>query len=443
MKVKQFKDGPLAHFSYAIVSDGKMVLIDPERNPKKYYEFAEEENATIVAVFETHPHADFISSHLQIHQETDATIYTSEKMDASYPHKALQHGDNIEIGKVKIICLFTPGHSPDSMSFHVVENDEHYLFTGDCLFIGDVGRPDLREKNDDNSSKAENLAKQMFETIQTKYNDVPDHAIVYPAHGSGSLCGKGMSDANQSTLGNERASNWAFQVKDEKEFVDHITRDQPFIPAYFKFDVEKNLQGVEKLDHFKAKIETRIHTKNNDDLGIIIDVRDEKAFKADSFENSINIMARGEPDKFETWLGAIVKPDEKFTLVVDSVKNIDNILERTAKIGYEENLKKVIVYSSKTKVVENSLDVNRFKNNTSDFTIIDIRNKGEADKIFDHAINIPLPELRNRVSEIPTDKPIVVHCAGGYRSAAGSSIIEKNIKNTQIFDLSDAVKLFQ
>ena len=189
MKIRQFEYIPLAHFSYALVSDGEMAIIDPERNPLQYYVFAKENEAKIVAVIETHPHADFVSSHLQIHKETDATIYNSEKLGAGYPHKPFDEGDSLKIGKVTLRAINTPGHSPDSITIVAAEGRETVLFTGDTLFIGDVGRPDLREKAGNMTAKRKELAEMMYDTIKNKYNDLPDEALVYPAHGAGSQLG--------------------------------------------------------------------------------------------------------------------------------------------------------------------------------------------------------------------------------------------------------------
>lgn len=190
MTIKQFKDAPLAHYSYAIVSDGKMALVDPSRNPMQYYQYAEEQNAEIVAVFETHPHADFVSSHMQIHEETGATIYVSKLVGADYPHQSFDEGDEVKIGKASFSARNTPGHSPDSITVVAKDGEDTALFTGDTLFIGNVGRPDLREKAGNMKAKRVELAKDMYHTIKNKFTDLPDDAVVYPAHGAGSLCGK-------------------------------------------------------------------------------------------------------------------------------------------------------------------------------------------------------------------------------------------------------------
>ncbi|NJY64306.1 MBL fold metallo-hydrolase [Salinimicrobium sp. CDJ15-81-2] len=445
MTIKQFKDDPLAHYSYAIVSEKEMALVDPSRNPVPYYKFAEEHNAKIVAVFETHPHADFVSGHLQIHEQTGATIYVSEKVGVSYPHEPFDEGQSVKIGKINIRPLHTPGHSPDSLTFVAEEGEEIALFTGDTLFIGNVGRPDLREKAGNMTAKRVELAKAMYHTMQSKFNDLPDDALVYPAHGAGSLCGKNMSASPSSTLRDERMSNWAFKDQTEEEFVEEILKDQPFIPSYFGFNVDLNRKGAGNVQQEKYRVPLHIGVSKVEEGVTVVDARDGDVYKAGHLPNSINIMSRTEGDKYETWLGAIIEPNEPFYLVVSSVKDIDELLERTAKIGYEKQMKGVITLSEEVSKRSDNFDLQDFKNNKDKYTIVDIRNESELaeGKIFDRALGIPLNELRNRAGEVPNDKPIVVHCAGGYRSSAGSSILENKFKDQKVYDLSEDIQDFK
>lgn len=442
MIIKQLEYRPLAHYSYALISDGEMAVIDPERNPMQYYAIARANNAKIIAVIETHPHADFVSSHLQIHQETGATIYNSEKLGADYPHQPFDEGDSITIGKVTLTAINTPGHSPDSITIVAKDGMETVLFTGDTLFIGDVGRPDLREKAGKMQAKRQELAEAMYHTIQHKFKNMPDDAVVYPAHGAGSLCGKSLSDANSSTLGNERMGNWAFKNQTQEEFVNELLDSQPFIPSYFGYNVDVNKTGAATLRNAIAAIPFKMNSTTD---GLIVDVREESEFKKGHLKGSINIQASSEEDTFETWLGAIVAPGEKFSLVVEKPEDLDMILQRVAKIGYEKELQQVLTLSGENLIKTKQLDLEDFKKHPSSYTIIDIRNKSELaeGKIFDSAINHPLNELRKTAANIPYSKPIVVHCAGGYRSAAGSSILESVLKNVTVYDLSNAVALFR
>ncbi|CAH8283214.1 glyoxylase-like metal-dependent hydrolase (beta-lactamase superfamily II) [Mariniflexile fucanivorans] len=447
MNIIQIKDSPLAHYSYVIISEDQMAIVDPARNTEPYYKLAEKHHAKITAIFETHPHADFVSSHLQLHKETGATIYVSKLVGASYPHKTFDDGDVVTLANITFKAINTPGHSPDSITVMAEDHDNNQaMFSGDTLFIGDVGRPDLREKAGNMKAKREELAKSMYHTIQNKFNHLPDSTMVYPAHGAGSLCGKSMSDDASSTLGRERNENWAFKNLTEDQFVDHILKDQPFIPSYFGFNVDINKEGADNFELSIAKTTFQFQINQFDaNNALIIDTRSHEDFKNNHLKNSINIKAETEDDKFETWLGSIVKPEEAFYVVLNSIKDRDTILNRIAKIGYEKQLKGLMTLGKTTFENSETFNLNEFKKHPEAYTIIDVRNKSEVEegKIFEKAISIPLNQLRDSEVQIPTNKPIVVHCAGGYRSAAGSSILDKKLKGATVYDLSDDVKQFQ
>ncbi|MDH3709547.1 MAG: MBL fold metallo-hydrolase, partial [Cyclobacteriaceae bacterium] len=232
MKIEQFYDKALAHGSYAILSEGQVALVDPGRDPQPYQEYAEAHNASITAIFETHPHADFASSHLEFYQKHGATIYINSKVGVSYPHQVMDDGDEVQIGKITIKALFTPGHSPDHNTYLLIDEQGKYhsVYTGDSLFVGDVGRPDLREGAGNIQMEREKLARMMYKTLKEVFEPLDDDVLVYPAHGAGSLCGKHMSEDTYSTIGREKKENWAFQVDDEQVFVNTLLEDQPFIP---------------------------------------------------------------------------------------------------------------------------------------------------------------------------------------------------------------------
>jgi hydroxyacylglutathione hydrolase len=443
MVIHQFYDQGLAHASYAIISQGKMAVIDPARDPQPYDDFAAEHGAQIIAAIETHPHADFVSSHLEIHQKTGATIYVSKLVGATYPHQSFDEGDKIELGDVTLKAINTPGHSPDSICV-IVENDmgqQKVIFTGDTLFVGDVGRPDLRESAGNITAKKEELARQMYHSTREKLMTLPEDVIVYPAHGPGSLCGKNMSPDLQSTIGRELRENYALQLMDELQFVKTLTDDQPFVPRYFGFNVDVNKEGAKA---FEDSVKAVPHVTDDDLIdGIpVIDTRFKKQFKHGHIKGSINLQ-NGE--KFETWLGAIINPDEAFYLIARNEVTLDTMIRKTAKIGYEQNIKgALLIPHDGLQQSSAEFDHNYFKRHPEDYTIIDIRNPGEVKEtpIFEHSINIPLPELRDRVAEIPTDKPIVVHCAGGYRSAAGTSIIAAVIDAVPVYDMGEEITDF-
>ncbi|MDO1449259.1 MBL fold metallo-hydrolase [Rhodocytophaga aerolata] len=442
MKIHQFEDKGLSHFSYAILSEceSQIILIDPARDPSPYYAYAGENGAKIIGVIETHPHADFISSHLEIHQLTGATIYTSSLAGADYPHQAFDEGDVISFGKIKLKAFNTPGHSPDGISI-VLEHQgkDKAVFTGDTLFIGDVGRPDLRENVGNMKAKREQLARQLYQSTRHKLMKLADEVVVYPAHGSGSLCGKSLSDAHSSTIGGEKVSNYALQPMSEEVFVKVLLEDQPFIPKYFEYNVALNKQGAPDYEPSIKAVRRLEDNFKPEEGAIIVDARGQKEFKSSHLKGSINIQNGA---KFETWLGSIVSPQEAWYLVADSEKELNELIRKAAKIGYELTLKGAFLYNKTEGKKSAFFDKGTFLDAQDKFTIVDIRNESETKEgtFFKDAITIPLPELRERAKEIPANKPIVVHCAGGYRSAAGSSILESLIgAKAEILDMSEAV----
>ena len=444
MNIKQFYDEGLDHASYAIDSEGLIALVDPGRNPNPYYDFAETCGGKIVAVIETHPHADFVSSHLEFHQNEDATIYVSKLVEADYPHSSFDEGDSFKLGKLSFHALHTPGHSPDSISVILKdENGKDYaLFSGDTLFIGDVGRPDLREKAGNMKAQRKELAQMMYKTVQTKLKPLSDDIIVYPAHGAGSLCGKNLSDERQSTIGEQRENNWAFGDLDEKSFVDSLLEGQPYIPKYFSYDVDMNKTGAPAYQRSISRVGIWSEGASISEGSLIIDARKKETFAEGHIPGSINIMNGA---KFETWLGSIVAPEEHFFLVSDSIAELEDLINKASKIGYEQLIKAAVINPKGMSARESSFNVDEFKTNPDKFTIVDIRSRDENHNspIFEKAMNIPLQELRERTVEIPDEKPILVHCAGGYRSAAGSSIVAGQKQNVEVFDFSEEIKNFQ
>lgn len=443
MKIEQFYDKGLAHASYAIISEGRMALVDPARDPQPYFDFAKANNAEIVAVFETHPHADFVSSHLEIAQKTGATIYVSKLLGADYEHQAFDDGDEVKLGKLTLKALNTPGHSPDSVTILLLDENgkQHAAFTGDALFVGDVGRPDLRENVGNMTAKREELARQMYHTTNNVFKKLNEEVLVYPAHGAGSLCGKNLSSDTFSTIGREKKTNYALQDMSEDEFIKTLLEDQPFIPKYFGHDVTLNKAGARSFEESIAAVPRLAQDATLEEGILVVDTRPQAQFKKGHKPNSINIQEGG---KFETWLGSIVGPNEQFYIIAETEEVLNSVIRKAAKIGYEGNIKGALLTPTDLPQTSEETDLNDFRQNPDNYTIVDIRNNGEvkAGKIFGSAITIPLPELRERKNEIPQDKPIMVHCAAGYRSAAGQSILEQEF-SVPVYDLSDAINSFQ
>ena len=444
MQIEQFEDKGLAHFSYAILSEcaREVVLIDPARNPQPYYDFAHAHAATIVAVIETHPHADFVSSHLEIAQATGAVIRVSKLLGADYAHEAFDEGNAFSVGKLTFRALNTPGHSPDSLSIVLSRAGRDVaVFTGDTLFIGDVGRPDLRETAGNLTARREELAAQLYHSLRDKLLPLADDVLVYPAHGAGSLCGKALSGASSSTIGAEKASNPMLRPLSEADFVRELLADQPFIPKYFGYAVALNKVGAPACAPSIQQVRRLPASAALEAGALLIDTRPEAEFKKGHVAGAINLQQGG---KFETWLGSVVGPEEAFYLFAADEATRENLLEKTAKIGYEARLKGALLGTPAPTATTPALDVAAFRAHPAHYTIVDIRNPTEHrdEPLFAGALNIPLPELRERAGEIPTDKPVVVHCAGGYRSAAGSSIVAAALSGTAVLDLGEAVKAF-
>ena len=442
VQIQQFYDKGLAHASYAVRTAQQIVIIDPGRDPQPYYDFADQHEAKILAVIETHPHADFVSSHLEIATETGATIYCSKLVGAKYPHRTFDDGDRIVLGKVELHAINTPGHSPDSISILLMDDmaQTRAVFTGDTLFVGDVGRPDLREEETVGGHQREALAAQLYQSTRQKLMTLPVTTKVYPAHGPGSLCGKTTSPDLDSTIGKELKTNYALQPMSQDEFIKVLLADQPFVPKYFGHDVQLNKLGAPSLE---TSIRAVPHLRVGDPLQpgvLVVDTRPAARFRAGHLPGAINLQDGG---KFETWLGSVVGPAEPFYLLADSQIALDTVVRKTAKIGYEGNIKGALLTPVHLPATSPAVDVQEVHQHPEQFTIVDIRNRSEAEnQVFDNALVIPLPELRERAHEVPTTKPVLVHCAGGYRSAAGSSILQSALPGVPVLDLSEAIAEF-
>ena len=290
--------------------------------------------------------------------------------------------------------------------------------------------------------KRNELAVKMYHSLRDKFIPLADEVLLYPAHGAGSLCGKGLSPQNSSNMGAEKMSNWCLQDLTEDEFVEHLLADQPFIPKYFPYEVALNKKGAEHFAESISKVE-KIQADQFDPASLdasvpIIDSRNEKDFKKGHLKNAINLMG---DISFETWLGSLIAPGEKFYLVAENEIILDQLIGRIAKIGYESQIKLAIAGAIGHVIMPN-FDSADLKNNEEAFTIVDVRNPSETKDriIFDDSIKIPLYELRERANEIPVDKPIIVHCEMGFRSAAGSSIIKSEVEGKiTVYDMG-AVK---
>ncbi|NJB86418.1 glyoxylase-like metal-dependent hydrolase (beta-lactamase superfamily II)/rhodanese-related sulfurtransferase [Lewinella marina] len=447
MNIHQFFDDGLAHASYAIIVDGVAALVDPARDTGPYLDYLRQHDAKLEAIIETHPHADFVSSHLELHESLGAPIYVSGKVGAEYTHTAFDGGKEIKLGDHTLKALDTPGHSPDSISIVLSDASGKQLavFTGDTLFVGDVGRPDLREGDGSEvKSQRKELARAMYHSLHDQLAKLDEDVKVYPAHGAGSLCGKGMSDERSSTLGKELRTNPAFQQESEEQFVDWLLADLPFVPKYFPYDVALNKRGAQALQEGLRKVQKLDRNFRPDEGAVIVDTRDEATFKQGYLPGALNIQNGG---KFETWLGALVAPKTEFYLVAASEEALEDVIAKTTKIGYEYFIRGAFIMDAGQAGAQlDALDVDHFRAHPEEYTIVDVRNASELEQSgrkFESAVNIPLPELPERTNEIPRGKPVVVHCAGGFRSAVAASVVAADLNgDTRVLDLSEAVKDF-
>ncbi len=449
MIVKQFLDEPLAQYGYAIVSDGEMAVIDPGRDERPYLELAEALGAKIVASCLTHPHADFVSSYWAIAQKTGAKVYASELMGLAVPYVGLKDGDEIKFGKVKLKAYLTPGHSPDSMTYVLYDEEgrEYAAFTGDWLFIGDVGRADLRAKAGNIQKQREDQARDMYHSLRRMFSFLKDATLVYPAHGAGTLCGKALKQSNASTIGVERMDNWAVRMAhqvDEAAFIEALVTGQPHVPKYFPNSVEVNRQGPTAYTEAFQKVQnlgrlTAESAKGIDRKATVVDARPAHLFRQGHLKGAINIPSG---KSFNTWLGTLIAPDEPYYLIVSSQPAFEQAVNQVLAIGYEPHLKGVFVgveYSEETGP-ELFPDVEQLRNDGRMYTVVDVRNPDEvsAKPLVPHALHIRLADLRERVNEVPAEKPIAVHCAAGYRSAIGSSILLA-AGRAKVYDISEAI----
>lgn len=441
--IEQFEDKGLAHFSYVVMAGKKIILIDPQRNAQPYYDFAQKNNASIIGVIETHPHADFVSSHLEIHQKLNVPIYASSLTKSKYPLKKLDEGNVIQLtDQVGLRAMYTPGHAPDHIAAVLYEEGkDRAVFSGDSLFLGDVGRPDLLDFSSESDKQRKYLAAMMYDTIHQKFAKLNDDVIVYPSHGAGSLCGKSIRKAASSTIGYEKQTNYAFENRTKDEFVNLLLSDQPFIPKYFAYDIQLNSKGAPVLKESLAKLNYLPKNFQPASGALIIDTRPAAVFKTSYLPGAINIQGTGQ---LETWLGTLVAPESTFYLVAADEQSLQTAIKKAAAIGYELNIQGAFVYDA-----SNGNQFGAFENSSFDpagnkYTYIDVRTEKEVKKQpgFKNSINIPLQEFTDRLSKIPKGKPILIYCGSGYRSAMAASILKKEMPSMEVFDLGSTVSQY-
>jgi glyoxylase-like metal-dependent hydrolase (beta-lactamase superfamily II)/rhodanese-related sulfurtransferase len=437
MFFKQFYLNCLAHASYLIGSDGEAVVVDPQRDVDQYLEEAEIAGLKIKYVIETHLHADFVSGHRELAARTGAEIVFGQQAAATIPHRPVKDGDELAVGKVKLRFLETPGHTPEGICVLVIDTEvsdqPQQVLTGDTLFIGDVGRPDLAGGK---GYTPQTMAALMYDSLHAKLLRLDDAVEVYPAHGAGSMCGKNLSTETSSTIGEQRKVNYALQPMTKEEFVRVMTTDLPEAPAYFSKDAEINRTGAEALTLLpQAPALSPAEVRKLAAQGsVILDVRDANDFGAGHIPGALNIGLGGQ---FASWAGSLIPMTSPILIVADNDERIEEAQLRLARVGLE-NVQGYLAGGMNAwqeagleRAAVQQITVAELKELTdtrSDLQLIDVRRPGEHDSGHaPHAINAPLATLREVLPHLNLNpnKQTAVICAGGYRSSAGTSILQQ------------------
>lgn len=429
MFIKQLYTNCLAHAAYYIEHDNEAAVIDPLRNPEPYVALAAERGAHIKYILETHFHADFVSGHIDLANKTGATIVFGPNAVPEYKVYIAADGEKLYLGNAIIEVLHTPGHTIESTCFLVKEgNGTGYLFTGDTLFVGDVGRPDLLSGN----LPQETLAAMLYDSLQKKIKTLPDDTIVYPGHGAGSACGKNIGASSFSTIGEQRVNNYAMLIEDKYEFIEAVTSGLATPPGYFFKDAALNKMGANAYEDVLLRSLKPLSATEFINLCkpgvVLLDTRSSTEFAAGFIEGAINIGLNGD---FAVWAGHFVSPDAMILLVAETGKETEAI-ERLARIGYDN----VIGYldggmqtwfTDQLKY-QQILTVNGAKMyelvQAGEYDLLDVRNRREVsrDRIAG-AIHIPLNELRSKHHLLDSNRKWLIYCAGGYRSMIAASYL--------------------
>ncbi len=427
MNFKQFYLGCLSHASYYLGSAGEAAIIDPQRDVQQYLDEAAANGETIKYVIETHSHADFVSGHIELAEKTGAEIVYGQRANTQFSTLKVKDGDELTLGDVRLKFLETPGHTPEGITVIAEEKtpaDEDFrapkMFTGDTLFIGDVGRPDLIGSK---GFTAEQMAGLLFDSLHKKILPLPDETEVYPAHGAGSLCGKSLSKETWSTLGVQRKFNYALQPMSKDEFIKIVAADQPEVPAYFPKSAEKNLKGSSALEDLpKPRAFSTAEIESFD--GIVLDVRVNDKFGAGHIPNAINIGLGGQ---FASWAGTLILIGTPVVIAAETPEQIDEAFIRLARVGIETVRGFILLkdYTGTKKTIE-QVSVEKVNEILSDeIQFIDVRRVAEhASGHAPNTINLPLEILSRKIDAINADKPSYVICQSGYRSSLATSILE-------------------
>ena len=436
MHVEQIYTGCLAQGAYYIESNGEVAIIDPLREVQPYIEKAQKNRAKIKYVFETHFHADFVSGHITLSKETGAPIVYGPNANPSFEAIIAKDGQEFKLGNVTIVALHTPGHTMESTTYLLKdENGEDYaIFSGDTLFLGDVGRPDLAQKAADMTQ--EQLAGILFESLRNKIMPLADDVIVYPAHGAGSACGKNMMKETVDTLGNQKKMNYALRADMTKEeFVEEVTEGLLPPPQYFPLNVKMNKEGYDDINKVlergtRALSPEAFEAAANETGAIVLDVRNEKEFVKGHVPRSIFIGLNG---SFAPWVGALIADVKQPILLISPEGKEEETVTRLSRVGFDNTLgyleggfeawkKAAKEYDTLDSIPANQLETILKEEKVP---VFDVRKEGEyASEHVEDAKNTPLDFLNNYLAEFPKEEPFYIHCAGGYRSVIAASILK-------------------
>lgn len=426
MIFRQYQLSCLSLFSYLIgdESTGRAVVVDPQRDVSQYLDDAEADGLRIERVIETHFHADFLSGHLELAAATGAVVSYGSVARADFAIDPLDHGQRLSLGDVVLEIRHTPGHTPESVSIVVYEHthdDEPWaVLTGDTLFIGDVGRPDLLVAT---GWTADDLARQLYRSLHEQLLTLPDSTRVYPAHGAGSACGKSMSDAVSSTIGEQRHTNYALQPMAEDAFVEAVTQNQSVAPLYFAFAADANRHSHELLDDHEPPPLLDFDELDRD--VVVLDTRSAEAFASGHLRGAVNVGLDG---RFAEYAGDVIRPDRHIALVAEGGREAEARV-RLARIGFDHvdgalaDIERVLV--EHPDLAQQSVRVSASDlASMPDVQLVDVRNPGEQEAgMVPGAVGIPLARLLDRYPELDPSRPTVVYCAGGYRSSIAASLL--------------------
>ncbi|NRB61119.1 MAG: MBL fold metallo-hydrolase [Winogradskyella sp.] len=437
MKVEQIYTGCIAHAAYYIESNGEAAVFDPLREVQPYIDRANADNAKIKYVFETHFHADFVSGHLDLKKKSGATIVFGPTAKPGYDALVAEDNQVFELGDYKIKVIHTPGHTMESTTYLLIDDkgEEHGIITGDTLFIGDVGRPDLAQHVIEDLTE-DKLAGYLYDSLRNKIMPLADHLIVYPNHGAGSACGKKMSKETTDTLGNQKKVNYALQDMTKEEFKKALLDGLTTPPGYFPQNVLMNIKGYESLDSImeratKALSPEAFEAAANETGALLLDTRKAADFAKGFIPNSVNIGLAG---GFAPWVGEMITDIKQEILLITEPGKEEEAITRLSRVGYDNAIGFLEGGFDAWKESNREIDtVGRISEvefetqyNSEKPVVIDVRKKSEfdAEHVVD-AVNIPLNQINNHLAEFPKDKPFVIHCAGGYRSMIAASILKQ------------------